>query len=156
MLALSASFEYICYGSTVTWDILILSACGDIIHVRIWRLQTSDSDVWRLSPHVISFPIIPRHTRPISRTTRTIIHVDLKYVVIYSYSIKHNLQTFPHKSYHITSTNFFLAHDMFCAFFPNAPGPHRLLPADHASPLCWSSPMTQLYHSHAGWRLLPI
>ena len=46
-LALSSSFEYLCYGSTIIRNILILSARGSSLYVRIWHLQTSDSDVYR-------------------------------------------------------------------------------------------------------------
>ena len=44
-LALSASFEYICYGCTAIINIFTLTVRESILHVRIWRPQTSDSDV---------------------------------------------------------------------------------------------------------------
>ena len=40
-LALFASFEYLCYGSTVTINYFLLSPCGDL-------LETSESDFYRL------------------------------------------------------------------------------------------------------------
>ena len=43
-LALSDSFEYLCYGSTTIRNIFILTARGSTLDVRILRLQTSDSD----------------------------------------------------------------------------------------------------------------
>ena len=46
-LALSASFEYLLWVYTVILNILILSVRGPSLDVRIWRLQTSDSDVLR-------------------------------------------------------------------------------------------------------------
>ena len=42
--SLSDSFEYLCYGSTAIINILLL-LWGSTFDVRIWRLQTSDSDV---------------------------------------------------------------------------------------------------------------
>ena len=44
-VSFSASFEYLCYASMAILSILILSARGSTLDVRIWRLQTSDSDV---------------------------------------------------------------------------------------------------------------
>ena len=44
-LALSASFEYICYGSTVIINMLFIAVRGSTLDVRIWRLWTSDSDI---------------------------------------------------------------------------------------------------------------
>ena len=52
-LDLSDSFEYLCYGSTAIINVLIFSVFGIVfirqnltsVHVRIWRLYTSDSDV---------------------------------------------------------------------------------------------------------------
>ena len=49
LLALSASFEYICYESTAIIHILLFQCRGDQLNVKIWRLQTSDFDA--LSPH---------------------------------------------------------------------------------------------------------
>ena len=43
-LALSASLEYLCYGSTTIRNILILSVRGQSLYVIIWHLQTSDYD----------------------------------------------------------------------------------------------------------------
>ena len=42
--ALSDSFEYLCYGSTAIRNIFTLTVRGSTLVVRIWRLQTSDSD----------------------------------------------------------------------------------------------------------------
>ena len=44
-LSLSDSFEYLCHGSTIIINILILSAQGPSLFVRICRLQTADSGV---------------------------------------------------------------------------------------------------------------
>ena len=41
---MSDSFGYLCYGSTAIIDVLILSVQEQSSYVRIWRLQTSDSD----------------------------------------------------------------------------------------------------------------
>ena len=49
-LALSDSFEYLCYGSMAIINIFTLTARGSTLDVRIWRLQTSDSDDWSRSP----------------------------------------------------------------------------------------------------------
>ena len=38
ILSLSALFEYLCYGSTAIIHILILSARGTSLYVRVWRL----------------------------------------------------------------------------------------------------------------------
>ena len=38
-------FEYLCYVSTVIINMFTLSVRGPTLNVRIWRLQTSDSDV---------------------------------------------------------------------------------------------------------------
>ena len=45
VLDLSDSFEYLCYGSTVILIIFTLTVWRWTLDVRIWRLQTSDSDV---------------------------------------------------------------------------------------------------------------
>ena len=37
-------FEYLCYGFTAIINILTLTVRGSALVVRIWRLQTSDSD----------------------------------------------------------------------------------------------------------------
>ena len=42
--AISDSFEYLCYGSTAIINIFTLTAQRATLVVRIWRLQTSDSD----------------------------------------------------------------------------------------------------------------
>ena len=44
-LDLSVSFEYLYYVSMAIRNILIPSVQGPYIHVKIWRLQTSDSDL---------------------------------------------------------------------------------------------------------------
>ena len=41
---LVSSFEYLSDGSTTIINIFILTARGSPLDVRIWRLQTSDSD----------------------------------------------------------------------------------------------------------------
>ena len=48
--ALSDSFEYLCYGSTAIRNVFTLTVRGSTLDVSIWRLQTSDSDDWSLSP----------------------------------------------------------------------------------------------------------
>ena len=45
----SASFQYLCYGSTAIKNSDILPVRGPPFYVRIWRLQMSDSDVKRSS-----------------------------------------------------------------------------------------------------------
>ena len=45
-LALSDSFEYLCYGFPAIRNILILTVRRSTLVVRIWRLQTSDSVDW--------------------------------------------------------------------------------------------------------------
>ena len=40
-----ASFEYLCYESTAIVHICTLTVLGSTLDVRIWRLETSDSDV---------------------------------------------------------------------------------------------------------------
>ena len=49
-LALSNSFEYLCHRSTAIRNISSLSVRGSTLGVRIWRLQTSDSDDWSRCP----------------------------------------------------------------------------------------------------------
>ena len=62
-LALSASFEYLCYEYTAIINMLVLSVRGPSLCVRIWRLQTSDSDVLRRFPRwkrsIIQIYILP-------------------------------------------------------------------------------------------------
>ena len=43
-LALSYSFEYLCYGSMDIINILILSVRGHPLGARIWRLQTARAE----------------------------------------------------------------------------------------------------------------
>ena len=45
LVALPGLFEYLCYGSSALIIIIIPSARGPALYVRIWRLQMSDSDV---------------------------------------------------------------------------------------------------------------
>ena len=40
-LALSASFEYLCYGSTAILNIFTITVRGSALDFRIWRLQTT-------------------------------------------------------------------------------------------------------------------
>ena len=51
VLSYMFSFLLNCYESTVNLNISILSAQGSTLVVRIWRVWTSDSDVYRRSPH---------------------------------------------------------------------------------------------------------
>ena len=52
-LALSASFEYVCYGSTASITLLIISVRGPTLDVRIWRLNlklvkiTDNREIWK-------------------------------------------------------------------------------------------------------------
>ena len=46
----SASLEYLCYEFTTSRTTLILSVEGQSSYVRIWCIQTSNSDVWSRSP----------------------------------------------------------------------------------------------------------
>ena len=67
VLALSDSFEYLCYGSTAIRYIFTLTVRGSTLVVRIWRLQTSDSDDWSLSPRckgeILTTKVDPRAVR---------------------------------------------------------------------------------------------
>ena len=45
LVSLFPSCEYLCYESAAIMNISILSARGPSLYVRIWRLQTSDSDI---------------------------------------------------------------------------------------------------------------
>ena len=47
-LALSDSFEYLWYGSTII-HIITFTTRGSTLDVRIWRVQSSDSDVSRIT-----------------------------------------------------------------------------------------------------------
>ena len=49
-LALSDSFEYLCYRSAAITHIFILTAGVPTLVVRILRLKTSNSDDWSRSP----------------------------------------------------------------------------------------------------------
>ena len=46
--ALSDSFEYLSHESTAFRNMVIVLLRGSSLYVKIWRLQTSDSDVYRL------------------------------------------------------------------------------------------------------------
>ena len=61
--ALSDSFEYLCYGSTVIRNIWILSVRGPSLDIRIWRLHlyTSESDVYRR--RILTYKDAPRTER---------------------------------------------------------------------------------------------
>ena len=50
-LGLSDSFEYLCYGYTAIMNIFTLTLRGSTLVVRIWRLQTLDSEDLNRSPH---------------------------------------------------------------------------------------------------------
>ena len=60
-LALSASCEYLCYGSTAIINILILSVREPSLYVKIWRLQTSDSEVYMLLRIHKWYPLRPQY-----------------------------------------------------------------------------------------------
>ena len=50
-LALSDSFEYLCYRSTVTINIFTFMVPGSTLDVRIWRLQT------KVDPHAVKVDV---------------------------------------------------------------------------------------------------
>ena len=63
--ALSASFEYLCYGATAIVHIFTLTVRGSTLVVRIWRLQILTTKVdpraVRVQLHYCVFPISKLH-----------------------------------------------------------------------------------------------
>ena len=56
-LALTDSFEYLCYGLIAIINIFTLTVWGSTLVVRIWRLQTSDSVNWMISKYIFDTKI---------------------------------------------------------------------------------------------------
>ena len=47
---IAASFEYLCYGSTTIINIFTPLVQGSTWNVKMWRLQTSDYEVYKSIP----------------------------------------------------------------------------------------------------------